>query len=85
MGDVCQWQLQFTFRDDRRCKKFIKKLLKLPFVLKTTYSSYWDGQHTQYQIEIEGSWAKTLKQMAKMIEKVDYSTETKSKLSRKNT
>lgn len=75
MADVCQWQLQFTFRDDRRCKKFIKQLLKLPFVLKTTYSSYFDGQHEQYQIEIEGSLAKNLTKVAKMMEKVDYRDE----------
>jgi len=75
MADVCQWQLQFTFRDDRRCKKFIKQLLKLPFVLKTSYSSYFDGQHEQYQVEIEGSWAKNLTKVSKMIEKVDYRDE----------
>jgi hypothetical protein len=74
-ADICQWELTFRFRNEDRCKKFIKKLLDLPFALTFTYSSvYGDGGH-YHQMEITGSWAKSLRTVAKLMEKVDYEPE----------
>jgi len=76
MSDVCDWSLEFSFRDNRRCKKFIKRLLRLPFTLTFTYDEYCgDDGYTRYRVQVEGSWAKNLTLVSKMMEKVDYQHE----------
>lgn len=75
MADVCQWSLEFSFKDDLRCKKFIKKLLQLPYTIKFTYSEFYGDEGHRYYIAVEGNWAKTLTVVSKLIEKVDYQYE----------
>lgn len=71
--DVCRWNLEFSFREARACKKFIKKLTKLPFVLKFTYDQYFENVDNvyRYRIQIEGTFTKSLLIVSNLMKKVE--------------
>lgn len=73
--DVAKWELEFSFKREDRCKKFIKKLLKLHYTVKFTYYNFHGDEGNRYYIQIEDSSAKTLTTISKLLEKVDYKYE----------
>ena len=73
--DVAKWELEFSFRDEDRCKKFINRLLQLPYIIPFSYFNIYDNSGNRYYVNIEDNSAKTLMVVAKLLSKVDYKYE----------
>lgn len=73
--DVAKWELEFSFRDEDRCKKFIKRLLQLHYIIPFSYFNVYDDRGNRYYVNIEENSANSLMVVAKLLSKVDYKYE----------
>lgn len=74
-ASICHWNLSFRFHTKEQCQKFIELLMKeeIDYNFEYRYEMGDSSNPPDYWIEIHDmSWAKNLKTVSKILEKVDY-------------
>ena len=71
-ASICQWELEFSFREKDQIRKFIKLLVDDDVDFDFECRKELDSTSEVYYINITGSWANNLVRVAKMADTVDY-------------
>lgn len=71
-ASICQWELEFYFRDKNQIRKFVELLFKDEVDFDFEYEKRLDATSELLYITVRGCWANNLTRVAKMAESVDY-------------
>lgn len=71
-ASICQWELEFYFRDKNQIRKFVELLFKDEVDFDFEYDKRLDATSELLYITVRGRWANNLTRVAKMAESVDY-------------
>jgi hypothetical protein len=71
-ASVCEWTLNFQFKDEEQVRKFFSELIKSDFVYDFSLEKGLTETGEIYTVEISSLWAANLTHIAKILETVDY-------------
>jgi len=71
-ASVCNWELEFHFRDEVQIRNFFKLLIDDEILFDFTIEKVLDNTDTLYYITIKGTWANNLVRVAQLLSDVDY-------------
>lgn len=75
-ASICHWTLSVSFKTKEQTVKALKKILKEDIDFPVSYRTEMTSDGYQYFLDIDDmSWAANLSTVAKILEKVDYTTE----------
>jgi len=71
-ASVCEWTLQFQFKDEEQIKKFFSELMKVDLLYDFSLEKELTDTSEIYIVEISSHWANNLISIAKILEEIDY-------------
>lgn len=71
-ASVCNWELEFYFRDEVQIRNFLKLLMEDEILFDFNTEKVLDNTDTLYYVNIKGTWANNLVRVAQLLSEVDY-------------
>ena len=71
-ASVCEWTLQFQFKDEEQIKKFFSELMKADVLYDFSLEKELTDMSEIYTVEISSTWAHNLISIAKILEEIDH-------------